>query len=99
MGLNFLALPEQRSRRWMRLVVTPDLILQVLKVPQQGVVVDGVRIKATKDAIPESAKAVRCGITDRGDVQMLIEDTSFSEVIEGAAILQLSPWYSNEEAT
>lgn len=99
LACNAAALTAVRCRRLKRLVISPDLILQLLIVGRNGIVVDGIRIVSESDAIPEQATAVRCGITDDGSIQMLIEDDSFDEAIEGLPVPILKPVYRAERET
>jgi hypothetical protein len=88
------ALTKVRSARLRLITVTPELILELLKVPEGGIRVGTRVIAAIENAIPASAKALRCSIGDAGRVQLVIEDQSFDEVIEGTKIPDLIPVYS-----
>ena len=94
--MSLMALIEHRSRRIRHIVITPELILELLKVKDVGTVVDGKLLTFAESPIPDSATALRCGLNERGDIVMLIEDESFVEVAEGDQCQPLRPFYKWE---
>ena len=81
------------SRRIKYVKVTAELILELLKVPEQGVVIDGKTLKCVSDAIPETAKVVRSHFDESGDIALVIEHESFALVLPGQHVLQIHPVY------
>ena len=91
--MNKAAVTVARQRRVKRVSVTPELILELLKLGDEGTVVDGGLVTFVSDPIPESATALRCGLDNCGNVQLLLEDDSFPPVFEGCIIPQITPTY------
>ena len=89
------ALVEIRKSSVKQIDISPGFLLSLLKVGKNGIVVDGFRITFESDPIPETAKALRCGLTDSGNIRLLIEDESFAPIAEGMTIPQLLPTYSS----
>jgi len=71
------ALVEPRKSKLMIIEISPEFILDLLKIPKHGVQVDTVIIKNTEDRIPEDAEVLRCGISNNGCTNLIIEDKSF----------------------
>jgi hypothetical protein len=65
-------------RRHMAIKIDPDLILDMLKIPDGTTNVNGEEIFFSAEPIPDDAKVVRCGITDVGEVFLVVEHESFS---------------------
>ena len=88
------ALAEHRTHRRKFVDVTPELILELLKVSPAGGRFGDVIVRAVDDPVPLDARAVRCGITEDGDVRLVIESDEFPEV--GYVLKRLRPTYSSE---
>lgn len=85
-------LPDDVGTRRVRLIeICPEMILEFLKPP--NFLADGMKISIESDAIPDSAEALRCGINERGNVCLVIQDLSFSEILPGEGIPRLNPRY------
>ena len=84
------------SKRQKTVTISPELILSFLKIPPEGMVIDGKRLMAVCDAIPISARAVSAGVADRGDVVICVEDESFREMQHGSTLDEIRPTYSWE---
>ncbi len=69
--------------------ITPEFLLELLRVGPEGTFIDDYHIVFTKDVIPKTANPLRCGITQNGDIRLLIEDESFDPVYEGNPCPQL----------
>jgi hypothetical protein len=91
------AITPKPERRLRRLVVSPELILDLLHVPPEGTVIDGVRIKCVQNCVPRTAKPVKAGITDDGEIALVIEDESFGLLADGWAIPQITPWFETKQ--
>lgn len=87
-----------RQQRVKRLDVSPEMIIDLLKIDEGGTVIGGRLIRFVADDIPSTATAHRAGITADGLVRLIVEDESFEVVAEGALIPQLRPRYSAEVA-
>lgn len=85
-----------RPRHHRVLVVSPELILEMLRWPTRGLTVDNERIACTADPIPESAKIARCGINDRQEFVFILEDASFPPVPPASPIPVLQPKFTAE---
>ena len=91
-----IALTEARQSRVARIVVTPELILEMLKIRGgKAAIGDGKEVVFSEsgDKIPETAKALRAGLTDSGSINLIIQDDTFAECAEGIPIPQLRPVY------
>lgn len=91
------ALAEQRSYCVKCVEITPELIVELLKVPQEGISIAGRILRAVQDAIPEAARGLRAGITETGNVLIVIESEEFPAVREGFQMGRLIPGYSIED--
>lgn len=91
------AITPKPDRRLRRLVVSPELILDLLHVPPEGAVIDGKHIMCVRDPIPRTAKPVKVGFDDRGDLTLWIEDESFTPIMEGGVVPQITPWFEEGE--
>lgn len=89
-------LPKVRKRRLARVSVSPELLLDLLKVPPEGIRIDGTLIKSCGDVLPWSATALRAAIDHYGNVSLLVEDDSFEEVYEGNLMPELRLSYSQQ---
>jgi hypothetical protein len=78
--------------------VSPELLLALLQLGDDGTVVNGRRLKYIADGIPETAKAARCGVDENGTILMQIEDASFDEVVDGSIVPRLIPVIQSEVA-
>lgn len=87
------AITPKPERRLRRLVVSPELILDLLHVPPEGTVIDGKHIVCVRDPIPRTAKPAKVGFDDRGDLTLWIEDESFTPIMEGGIVPQITPWF------
>ena len=90
------ALLSVRENRLCRIEVTPELLLELLKIKDTGEFINGAKISFAQDGIPSEAKALRVGITDSGNINLLIEHSSFQPTSEGQPIRQLVPQYKME---
>lgn len=85
------------TRRRRLLKITPELLCSFLADISAGITQsDGVFVKAVQDGVPLTALGVRCGVNDRGDVLLLIEDESFSEIPEDCEIPFLDTQFSSQ---
>jgi len=87
---------SMKSRRVKSVVVTPEALLDLLKVRPGGEVVDGIRVQFADDGIPDSATALRAGLDHNGNIHLLVEDESFSEIREGEVVTRLSLLYTHQ---
>lgn len=87
------ALVIHRERRVRRVGVSLDLILDLLKIPADGLVVNGARIMCMEYPIPESAKVIGACINDNGEVELLVEDASFQALDENCRVPVYNPVY------
>jgi len=94
MGQEVLGRPN--GIRCVRIEITPEMVLALLKIPETGLVVNGMELKFGGSPIPDSAKALRAGINEYGNIQLLVEDDSFGLVGEGCVIPRLDPIYYQE---
>lgn len=92
--MSVIALTKRRSRRTATIDVTPELILELLKVKDADTIMHGKVLTFQSDPIPATAIALRCGLTARGDIRILLEDESFDEVSEGDTPIPLHPTYN-----
>jgi len=68
--------------------LTPEFILSLLKMPKDGMLLT---VTSKDDIVPENAIAIRCGLSPMGNVNLIIGDKSFDELIEGQSIPSLFP--------
>ena len=93
MGKEALASPNPQ-RRLARIVIAPELLLELFKLGPGGrQVIDGRVIESIGDPLPETSRALRCSIDESGYVQLLVEDESFQVVEPGWRIPQLHLLY------
>lgn len=100
------ALTKPRAARVRCIEISPELILDLLKVPAGGVIVGEAptdsrvpqlrKITAIGDDLPVSARSLRAGIDERGCVLLVVEDGSFSEIDDGDVIPRLHLLYQEE---
>ena len=80
------SLTKVRSRRQKLIRLSPDVILDLLKVPPEGVLVDGMRIHSVGESVPRMARALRAGLDEFGNIVLVVEDDSFDNLVEGVRI-------------
>lgn len=97
--MNQSALARQDVRRIRRVGVTPELLVEMLKIPPDGLRLGDYCLRCERDAIPMSAKALRATINDRGDIELVIEDLSFDPIEPAHPIPQMCPMYSRVDIT
>ena len=68
--------------------ISPEVILSFL-IPPGATTVDG--------CIPVGARALRAGISEYGDIMLIIEHESFPEVPDGVIAPELRPQYRRTE--
>ena len=90
------ALTTPRSKRVKTIEITPDLLLDLLKVDPGGEPVQGGTLHFEDDAIPSNAKALRAGLTADGNISLMLESDEFPQVHEGNVITTLTPLYRLE---
>jgi len=83
-----------KSRRLVRIHITPDLIAALLMGPCQK----GFRLRFADNSVPETAQAVSAGYDHASDcIVLFLEDASFAEVEPGNMIPQIRPMITREE--
>ena len=90
------ALVAHRGRRVRTFEVTPDLILDLLKVGAEGVVVGDNRIMFESEPIPDEALVLRVGLNERNNLVMLLVHDSFELIRESEPIPELRTTYRAE---
>lgn len=88
------ALAKRRTMRVAYVDISPELLLQLMSVPKEGLNVDYRLIRCERDRIPDDAKALRCGITENGNVRLQFESSELPEVHEGEQLPQYEPVYT-----
>ena len=96
--IEALGKQESTGRRVMRLNVSLDLILDLLKIKPEGQVVDREFIECVDDPIPAGAKVVGSAVMAGDMLSLLIEDESFREVDAGSVIAEMNPRYKTSRA-
>jgi hypothetical protein len=81
-----------RTQRATVVTVTPELILELLKVHDGRPYCPG-SIVFTKDPIPETSRVASCCVTERGDICLVIKDPSFPVTKHGEELPILTPCY------
>jgi hypothetical protein len=90
--MSYEALVEGRERNVRLLEISPELILDLFKVDESRQVTIGGRVlDCVQDAIPATATVASCGINERGNVLVHVQDTSFSPVEFGAVVPRIDP--------
>lgn len=92
------ALTQAQGSRVQYLEIAPELLLSLLKIPPKGVVINQTLVTVEKDAIPPTARALRAGINECGNVILVIEDESFPLVYPGYVMKQICPLYAASPA-
>lgn len=95
--MNPQSLCHKTPRQIRYLEITPELVLEQLKIPEEGIVVEGRRLTAESDPVPEDARVTRLWITDRGDLAMVVESDSFDEVHDTARVPEMRPTFRMED--
>ena len=98
-SVSFEALLPRQPRRLARLRVSPQVLLDLLKMPDEGVIVGSRKITAAGhawDRIPKTARIHSSGVTSSGEIQLVIEDELYDEVREGCVIREITPAYTQE---
>jgi len=87
------------KRRLKCVETTAELILQMLRIPESGRVVDGETIHCVDDKIPETAKisGVYLDPYHPNLFGIQIEDESFDEIGHGERVPLLSPQYTRNK--
>ncbi len=93
------ALLSSRKVPFASIDVTPELLLDLLRIPPEGIRIGSYILMEDQDedGIPEDAKALRCGLTENGNIRLLLESCSFASIPEGCPIPQLTPSYYKKE--
>jgi len=92
--MGYEALIEDRARHLRLLEITPDLVLDLLKVNEdRRVTIDGRELRCVGDAIPGTATVASCGMNERGNILLQVADASFTPVYTGGLIPRISPTY------
>jgi hypothetical protein len=96
--MGYEALVEERSSSVRLLEVTPELLLELLKVDgRKSVRINGRLLVCVNDSIPGSATVQSCGINERGNILLHVADASFSPVRAGAMVPRINPIYELRE--
>ena len=74
--------------------VTPELVLDLLKIPPEGSRIGDCLVKVLEDPIPMDSQVLRCELTDRSDIRLVLKSETCDAVTEGQALRQLKPLYS-----
>lgn len=92
------ALLEIRTSRLRLIEIAADLVLDMLKIPEQGTVVDGQLIKVESNPIPMDAEVVGCEVLldQTRSIRLLIESSKFELLSAGAFIPIMCPTYHVE---
>ena len=92
--MGYEALVEDKTRHLRLLEIAPDLILSLLTINEERrVTINGQELSCVEDAIPSTARVASCGISERGNVMIQVEDSSFGPVAAGARIPHINPVY------
>ena len=92
--MSYEALVDGRERNVRLLEISPELILDLFKVDRSRQVTIGGRVlDCVQDAIPATATVASCGINERGNVLVHVQDASFSPVEFGALVPRINPTY------
>jgi hypothetical protein len=92
--MGYEALVEDRQRHVRLLEITPELILELFKVDEgKKVTINGRQLTCVGDAIPQSATVASCGINERGNVLLHVEDATFSPLLPGCLVPRIQPMY------
>jgi len=92
--MGYEALVEDKTRHLRLLEITPDLVLDLLKVNEdRRVTIDGRELRCVGDAIPEKARVKSCGISERGNIMIQVEDSTFGPISPGGRIPNINPVY------
>lgn len=92
------ALAKEQSRRLVRIEVSPELLLDLLKVPPEGTVVDGRLLTVSKNAIPTTATVHNCSVDECGVINLVISDESFDELASTDVVPVRTPYYTQHQA-
>ena len=79
----------KRGRRIKSVRCSPEMMLYLVTPGERGRT-----LKAEDPKIPHGSRALRCGIDERGDLLLLIENEEFDMVEDGAKVPQLNPCFS-----
>jgi hypothetical protein len=92
--MGYEALVEDKQRHLRLLEITPEVVLDLLKVGEsRRVTIDGMELRCVHDAIPKTATVASCGMSDRGNILLHVADPSFSPCAPGSPIRRISPEY------
>ncbi len=87
------ALADVRKYNLACVEMSPEFLLELLRLTD-GICIDGGLMELVGDKIPEEAEALRCTLSANGNVNLIIEHESFSEVVEGNVVPTLRLAYS-----
>ena len=77
--------------------IAPEMILELLRVPVGGVRVGSEVIRSVGEAIPNSARVLRAGISDQGNVLLVVEDESFIALGKSCRLPAMNLMYQSSE--
>lgn len=85
------------KRKVLAVEICPEAILDAIRIPKSGRIQDGRVITISENPIPETAKALRCAVNERGNVVLVMGDESFDEVELCESIPIATPTYAAAE--
>ena len=92
--MGYEALVEDRQRHVRLLEITPELILDLLKMDEsKRITINGRELTCVAGAIPRDAAVASCGINERGNVLLHVADATFAPVLPGALVPRIEPMY------
>lgn len=90
--MSYEALIDEKTRSIRLLEISPDLILDLFKVDKdRQVTIDGRRLECVRDAIPATATVASCGMSERGNVLVQVQDASFTPTPFGGVVPRINP--------
>lgn len=102
--MNKKALVSNMSRKKKVLHISPELVLEMLKISKTGDVVNGMTIRCVEDPIPQDAQVVQCFVApemmseNSGTIALIIKSEEFGEAEEGKRLPEIRPVYSTDAA-
>lgn len=91
------ALAKDFPRKQKLIEIAPEMILELLRVPVGGIQVGSEVIRSVGDEIPASARVLRAGISEQGDVLLVVEDESFDALGKECRIPRMNLKWSAEK--
>lgn len=92
-------LKKNQTRKLIRIQISLEQIVNMLRIPEDGVVVDGELITATDNPIQEDSKVVGYEINNQKQcLELVLESKAYPDVYvsQGDPISVMNPWYKSQ---